>query len=59
MWGESDDQWLGKILQQLNAGKSLGAILLETSSWTQRAKLLSNLKKVKKSFADFQAEVGT
>jgi hypothetical protein len=43
---ETDEHWLGRILKQLNNGKTLGAIMLELD-WTGRAKLLINMKRVK------------
>ena len=59
MWRSepSDDQWLGDLLQQLNSGKTIGAILMECASWRRRAKILVNLKKIKRAYADFQQEV--
>ena len=47
MFTESHDQYIGKILQKLSAGKTLRGILLEMS-WEQRAKLLQNLKVIRK-----------
>jgi hypothetical protein len=58
MWGSpSEEVFFGDLLQKLNSGKSLGAILMECSSWRQRAKILLNIKKIKKAYADFQQEV--
>ncbi len=52
MWSDSDEKWLGRILKQLNAGKTLGAIMLEMD-WTSRAKVLVNIKKIKSAHKAF------
>ena len=59
MWSQTDEAWLGVILRELNSGKTIGALLLETTSWSARAKLLTNLAKVKKAFKDFQNEISS
>ena len=53
---ESDAQYIGKILKELNSGKSLQALLLEMS-WTERARLLMNIKSVRRCYNDFQQEM--
>ena len=61
MFGGSDteERWIGRILQQMNAGKSIGSILLECGSWTERAKILLNIKKIEKCFDTFKKQVSS
>ena len=56
MFGESETLYIGRILQELNTGKSLKNLLLEMT-WHQRAKLLMNLKTIKKCQNAFSQEV--
>jgi hypothetical protein len=51
-------QYIGSILKELNAGKTLKALLLEMS-WAERAKLLLNLKQVRRCNDAFLKEVGS
>lgn len=44
---ETEDQYIGKILKKLSSGKSMKHLLLE-ASWTERAKMLSKLKQIRK-----------
>ena len=53
MFSESNDQYIGKILKKLSAGKTLRGILLECT-WEERAKLLQNLKTIRKCEASFR-----
>ena len=53
---ETDDQYMGKILKELNSGKSFRSLLLEIS-WTERAKLLSKIKQLRKYQEAFLEEV--
>ena len=53
---ETEHEYIGKILQELNSGKSLKNLLLEMR-WPQRAKLLLNMKTVKKCQDVFLQEV--
>ena len=56
MWSSApprDDRFIGKILQQLHSGKSLGHILLESADWTERARILLSLKKIRSCYAAF------
>ena len=46
-FNESQNEYIGKILKQLNSGMSVGDILAGMN-WHQRAKLLSNLKPILK-----------
>ena len=46
MFTESHDQYIGKILKKLSAGKTLRGILLEMN-WEERAKLLQNFKTIR------------
>ena len=58
MWStETEASWIGDILQQLNEGKTIGGILLACTSWRRRARILLNLKKIKKCHQDFLAEI--
>lgn len=52
MFSETDEVWLGRVLKQLNNGRSLGSILLQLD-WTGRAKLLMNIKRVKNAHHAF------
>ena len=49
---ESDTAYLGNILKKLTTGKTLKNLMLEMT-WTERAKLLTKLKQVKRCHADF------
>ena len=51
-------QYIGTILKELNAGKTLKALLLEMS-WTERAKLLLNLKQIRRCNEAFLKEVSS
>ena len=59
MFSDSNPEatFIGSILKELNQGKTLGMILLE-SDWRQRAKILLLKKKIEKAWTDFQALVG-
>lgn len=57
MWGETPEAWIGEILKELNSGKTIGNILLECTSWRRRARILLNLKKIKRCHEDFVREV--
>jgi hypothetical protein len=54
--GETEHVYIGRILQELNSGKSLKNLLLEMR-WPERAKLLLKLKTVKKCQEAFLQEV--
>ena len=56
MFGESETVYIGRILQELNSGKSLKNLLL-AQTWHQRAKLLLHLKTIKKCQEAFLEEV--
>ena len=49
---ESDDQYIGKILKKLSEGKTLKHLLLE-ANWTERARMLSKLKQIRKAHDSF------
>ena len=53
---KSDERYIGEILQELNSGKTVIALLFEMN-WKQRAKLLLHLKTIKKCFQMFQDEM--
>ncbi len=59
MFSDSNPEatFIGNILKELNQGKSLGNILLE-SDWRRRAKILLLKKKIVKAWNDFQTLVG-
>ena len=54
MFSDSNPEatFIGNILKELNQGKTLGNILLE-SDWRQRAKILLVKKKIEKAWNDF------
>lgn len=55
MSDKSDEKYIGEILQEMNSGKSIKALLFE-KTWKQRAKLLLHLKTIKKCYHMFQEE---
>ena len=57
MFSESEHAYIGKILRKLSSGKTLQHLLLE-SDWTERAKMLSKLKQIKRAHADFLTIMG-
>ena len=57
MFGESDNQYIGKILKKLSSGKTLKHLLLE-STWEERAKILSKLKQIRRAQSDFLSIIG-
>jgi hypothetical protein len=52
MFGETENQYIGKILKKLSAGKTLKHLLLE-ADWTERAHMLSKLKQIRKAHEAF------
>ena len=49
---ETEDQYIGNILKKLSGGKSMKHLLLE-ASWTERARMLSKLKQIRKAHEAF------
>ena len=57
MWSDkSEESYIGSILKQLNSGKSLRNLLLELD-WKERARLLLNIKTIKKCHQAFRNEM--
>jgi len=55
MWSSANENeiYIGKILKKLNTGKTLKNLFLE-ATWTERAKLLVNLRQIRKYHEEFQ-----
>jgi hypothetical protein len=51
---ETEERWIGRIIKELNNGKTIGSILLECSSWTDRTRILLNVKKIEKCYSSFK-----
>ena len=57
MWSDkSEEHYIGEILRELNSGKTLKSLLL-CMTWKQRARLLLNIKTIKRCHAAFLQEV--
>ena len=57
MWSDkSEEAYIGDILRELNSGKTLKSLLL-CMNWKQRARLLLNIKTIKRCHNAFQQEV--
>ena len=57
MWSDTtEEKYIGTILKELNTGKTIKNLLLEMT-WKQRARLLINIKLIKKCHQAFLDEM--
>ena len=58
MWStdRSEENYIGTILKELNSGKTIRNLLLEMT-WKQRARLLMNIKQIRKCHQAFLEEM--
>ena len=57
MWSDkSEENYIGEILRELNSGKTLKSLLI-SMNWKQRARLLLNIKTIKRCHQSFQNEM--